>query len=708
MSESRDSNLRRIRRDISNDNDNDDNDEYSFFVSPPSSFSPAPKRRNSIEERQKLFVTSDDVSSNQVGDDDDDPVDDEKKKNDRVIVVVDDAVETQKLPQFANEGNTCFQNATLQALFASPAFSRAFDRQYSLTFGASINTDSLARHIRTVGDVVALGVRMAKLGYQCGLGWARALSAGDEEFNDGRQHDAHEYCVALLDSLAMRMPELATVFTGQGESVVRCEACGFRATPVKIEFTTISLDVVVPLSSSSTFSTLSSTPPPPPTPPPTPSSLVVDLLVYVSWLSNPVRVRDSSDKTLLDVGLVPPSNSDTMALALTRGPMLVQTFDPAKASLKLLVDASQELALAVVEKTNDDDDDTIRLCAFVSVIHRVVKLSSSVETTGGCRLRRLWAMHISRSTKEFYGFPSLVAVCETNTGNVNSGGVGNAVRRLGLAWAEKELLLLRQRSSSSPEKLAFLEKCTVICDALCSPENGDEDMDDWLVAFCWPPAQSICDLSFVSIDVAGRTVPECVRDRSGMCPTTIDWKSQPRRLASSSSSTSSLSRSATMVVPPVHVDQSLRSFFATEEDVEGWRCDQCKCTDKGRKSSVVVRFPPVLILHWKRFATINDDSVGMFRSKKLRDAVVFRQEETFFDQRYRLVSVVDHAGSIELGHYTTRVRHSSMSSKWLTLNDSSLSDCANVPAAATDDNDTTSVVGDRSAYLLVYERIDQL
>jgi len=177
----------------------------------------------------------------------------------------------------------------------------------------------------------------------------------------------------------------------------------------------------------------------------------------------------------------------------------------------------------------------------------------------------------------------------------------------------------------------------------------------------------------------------------------------PRKYRSSSSSSSSWSgtRSSMADDGDINLRECIQSF--TKEEVldgdERPTCDKCKHKRKSTKKFSIQRFPPILVLHLKRFSGFS------FRSKLLSnvDFPLSKLDLADFaadpqDRRsavYSLYAVSNHSGSTYGGHYTAHCKHP-FSNQWHCFNDSRV------------DSLSSSKVRGPQAYILFYEKMEPM
>lgn len=141
--------------------------------------------------------------------------------------------------------------------------------------------------------------------------------------------------------------------------------------------------------------------------------------------------------------------------------------------------------------------------------------------------------------------------------------------------------------------------------------------------------------------------------------------------------------------------------FTKEEVLDGDErptCDKCKTKRKSTKKFSIQRFPPILVLHLKRFSGFS------FRSK-LQTNVEFPLNDLDLTEFaadsqegrsvvYSLYAVSNHSGSTYGGHYMAYCKHP-ISRQWHCFNDSRV------------DGISRSRVPGAQAYILFYEKVDR-
>ena len=128
---------------------------------------------------------------------------------------------------------------------------------------------------------------------------------------------------------------------------------------------------------------------------------------------------------------------------------------------------------------------------------------------------------------------------------------------------------------------------------------------------------------------------------------------------------------------------------------DGWCCGFCGNRGKATIKAEIVKFPPILVIHLKRFVQegkrFTKNEIYVRYPMILNMSEYFETEE---DVKYELYSVVEHSGGLSCGHYTAKCYvGASGPRKWFSFNDTLVNEC------------TTTAVINANAYLLFYKRI---
>lgn len=119
------------------------------------------------------------------------------------------------------------------------------------------------------------------------------------------------------------------------------------------------------------------------------------------------------------------------------------------------------------------------------------------------------------------------------------------------------------------------------------------------------------------------------------------------------------------------LDECLRRFTSGEH-VANYRCEQCHQIDTVTKRILISQFPPVLIIQLKRFKhfRIGSTKVDTIVEFPLEiDLAPYTSTYTEGDASlvYELYGVICHTGSLDTGHYTCLMKHSS--GQWFHFDD---------------------------------------
>ncbi|KAI9764193.1 MAG: hypothetical protein M1835_007634 [Candelina submexicana] len=147
----------------------------------------------------------------------------------------------------------------------------------------------------------------------------------------------------------------------------------------------------------------------------------------------------------------------------------------------------------------------------------------------------------------------------------------------------------------------------------------------------------------------------------------------------------------------------LTSYITTSlnETLTSYTCASCASTAPKRRIYTITNAAPILIVQQKRF-TVNPYTG---RTSKLMHHVAFSEwldlsshaDDASEEVKYRLVSVVDHAGGLGAGHYKTLAK--GPDTKWRDIND-------DVVRGGTV-KDAVQPGGKWTPYLLIYERVER-
>ena len=115
------------------------------------------------------------------------------------------------------------------------------------------------------------------------------------------------------------------------------------------------------------------------------------------------------------------------------------------------------------------------------------------------------------------------------------------------------------------------------------------------------------------------------------------------------------------------ISELIEDFSEEEELSDAIQCDTCKQKRKSTKCINIVKAPPLLVIHLKRFQGFN----------KINTPVKLSKEITLLGKTYRLNSLCNHSGGINGGHYTAACRKRDGS--WIMCNDDFVSEINSLP-----------------------------
>ena len=148
--------------------------------------------------------------------------------------------------------------------------------------------------------------------------------------------------------------------------------------------------------------------------------------------------------------------------------------------------------------------------------------------------------------------------------------------------------------------------------------------------------------------------------------------------------------SLSLAVPedPCYIEALVSDYFSTTSLFDA--CEPCKASNRRDKSDMLIRWPPVLIVHLKRWEVV---SYVPFTRRKVDTEVSYETLLPVEPQlSYHLLGVVEHHGVADGGHYTSIVR--TPDNQWYRCDDESS------PQAVTPE-----LALKAQAMILVYERI---
>lgn len=144
------------------------------------------------------------------------------------------------------------------------------------------------------------------------------------------------------------------------------------------------------------------------------------------------------------------------------------------------------------------------------------------------------------------------------------------------------------------------------------------------------------------------------------------------------------------------VKDSFQSMFDSmfkKERIQKRSCDHCKCLSSAIKSTSICMYPSVLVIYLKRFEMKEDGQM-----KKIKDEVNIPLNLRFNitdneSKKYRLVSIGNHVGNLQEGHYYSIAKNTE---KWFLYDDINISEIENI---------SNILKNNRHAYMLIYEAI---
>jgi ubiquitin C-terminal hydrolase len=127
--------------------------------------------------------------------------------------------------------------------------------------------------------------------------------------------------------------------------------------------------------------------------------------------------------------------------------------------------------------------------------------------------------------------------------------------------------------------------------------------------------------------------------------------------------------------PAPTLDTCIRAAFEPET-LEDYHCDKCKKATRAEMTTQISRLPPYLILAIKRFTNAGHKVRGKIAwnldATDFGGVVAFQRNpfgETRLERKYATVSVIEHIGGVQSGHYHMYNRQKE---KWYNYDDSSV------------------------------------
>ncbi|XP_057299511.1 uncharacterized protein LOC130630134 [Hydractinia symbiolongicarpus] len=133
--------------------------------------------------------------------------------------------------------------------------------------------------------------------------------------------------------------------------------------------------------------------------------------------------------------------------------------------------------------------------------------------------------------------------------------------------------------------------------------------------------------------------------------------------------------------PSSSVQLSVSIFLASEnlENENKWFCPQCSLHQESTKETRITRNSEILTLHLKKFARDREHLVkdnkyveSFSSSNPYLNIPISSDSDTSFIQKYALVAVINHSGTLNAGHYWAHIKDRSTNS-WYLCNDKAMS-----------------------------------
>ena len=102
------------------------------------------------------------------------------------------------------------------------------------------------------------------------------------------------------------------------------------------------------------------------------------------------------------------------------------------------------------------------------------------------------------------------------------------------------------------------------------------------------------------------------------------------------------------------IDSIINTF--KDEDIEGYSCDACKQKTCAKIRQSIVKCPPYLCISINRFANGFGGRKDT-RTFQLEGGGALDLSSLSIEDKYSLMSVIDHHGSMRGGHYTVQIQH---------------------------------------------------
>jgi len=129
------------------------------------------------------------------------------------------------------------------------------------------------------------------------------------------------------------------------------------------------------------------------------------------------------------------------------------------------------------------------------------------------------------------------------------------------------------------------------------------------------------------------------------------------------------------------------------EKIDEWKCEKCNESCQAMKQLVPYRFPPILVIHLKRFELNMINMRWMKCSRHIKAQTELEINDAYHEKnlQYKLYAAIIHQGSLDGGHYTALCKRGQ---KWILFNDDHITEIDVEKLAEYLNN----------AYVLFYER----
>lgn len=143
--------------------------------------------------------------------------------------------------------------------------------------------------------------------------------------------------------------------------------------------------------------------------------------------------------------------------------------------------------------------------------------------------------------------------------------------------------------------------------------------------------------------------------------------------------------------------------FVESENVEGYKCENCKSKDTCMKKTTIWKAPEILVIQLKRFVYDQNGELNALKDRvsfpldNLSVEYFMHQESNENRNSYKLYGIVNHTGSLDSGHYISYIYNEGLK-RWLEYNDRDIN--------VVDDQELRLYAqGSAEPYLLLYKRV---